>query len=155
MLSPFNSGRAAAAADRREPDGEPAGIVRVPVAQDTDVVLAYQRGRELAAQLHFSDRDQIAVVIAISEVAHNIVRYAQCGEVILYPLYEGERCGIVVIARDHGPGIPDLERVLEGGYSTSGGLGMGLAGARRLMDEFEIVSQVGQGTTVRMVKWKQ
>ncbi len=154
-MSPFNSAQMAATTDSYAPDDEPAGVVRISVAQDTDVVVAYQRGRELAAQLHFSDRDQIAVVIAISEVAHNIVRYAQYGEVILYPLYEGERCGIVVIARDHGPGIPNLERVLEGGYSTSGGLGMGLAGARRLMDEFEIVSQVGQGTTIRMVKWKQ
>ncbi len=154
-MSLSNPTQMAATADCHVPDDEPAGVVRVPVAQDTDVVVAYQRGRELAAQLHFSDRDQIAVVIAISEVAHNIVRYAQRGEVILYPLYEGERCGIVVIARDHGPGIPDVKRVLEGGYSTSGGLGMGLAGARRLMDEFEIVSQVGQGTTVRMVKWKQ
>ncbi|MCX7681942.1 MAG: ATP-binding protein [Anaerolineae bacterium] len=129
--------------------------MRVSITQDTDVVLVCQRGRTLAARLGLSERDQIAVVIAISEVAHNIIRYAQGGEIILYPLCEGERRGVVVIARDQGPGIPNVEQVLEGGYSTGGGLGMGLAGARRLMDEFEIVSQVGRGTVIRMVKWNQ
>lgn len=140
--------------DFHVPNGQ-AHFIRVPIAQDTDVVLVCQRGRALAASLGLSDRDQIAVVIAISEVAHNIIRYASRGEVILYPLCEEGRRGVVIIARDHGPGIPNVEQVLEGGYSTGGGLGMGLAGARRLMDEFEIVSQVGRGTVIRMVKWNR
>jgi len=118
-------------------------------------VVACQKGRALAARLGFSSDDQVIVVIAISEVTRNIVRYARTGEIILSPIRRGDRRGIVVVARDEGPGIPDIEQALQDGYSTGGGLGLGLSGAKRLMDEFEIVSTVGKGTTIEMRKWKR
>jgi serine/threonine-protein kinase RsbT len=105
--------------------------------------------------LGFSSDDQVVVVIAISEVARNIVRYAQTGEIILAPVRQEHRHGVVVTARDEGPGIPDIEQALQDGYSTGGGLGLGLSGAKRLMDEFKITSQVGKGTMIEMIKWKQ
>ena len=128
---------------------------RVSIRGDTDVVVACQKGRALAARLGFSSDDQVVVVIAISEVTRNIVRYAQTGEITLDLIRRGDRCGIVVVARDEGPGIPDIEQALQDGYSTGGGLGVGLSGAKRLMDEFEIVSTVGKGTTIEMRKWKR
>jgi serine/threonine-protein kinase RsbT len=92
------------------------------------------------------------IATAISEVARNIVSYAKQGEIVL-SLVEGSRRGIKVVARDQGPGIPDVERAMQDGYSTGGGLGLGLPGAKRLMDGFSIVSEVGKGTTVSMTKW--
>ena len=129
--------------------------IRVSVKSDTDVIVACQKGRALAARLGFSSDDQVVVVIAISEVARNIVRYAQTGEIILAPVRQEDRHGVVVTARDEGPGIPDIEQALQDGYSTGGGLGLGLSGAKRLMDEFKITSQVGKGTMIEMIKWKQ
>jgi serine/threonine-protein kinase RsbT len=126
----------------------------VSIKQDADVLLAYQKGRALAAEMGFSNEDQMIVVIAIMEVARNIVRYAEQGEVSFSTFQQGGRHGLRVVARDSGPGIPSIERALENGYSTGGGLGLGLSGAKRLMDEFEITSQVGQGTTIEMKKWK-
>jgi serine/threonine-protein kinase RsbT len=116
-------------------------------------VLACQKGRALAAQLGFSTNDQVVVVIAISEIARNIFDHARQGEIILGSAQQNDRCGIVVIARDEGPGIPDIKRALQDGYSTGTGLGLGLSGAKRLMDEFEIVSNVGKGTMIVMKKW--
>jgi serine/threonine-protein kinase RsbT len=127
--------------------------IRVPIRSDVDVVVACQKGRALASGLGFSSDDQVIVVIAISEVAHNIIRYAGSGEIIFSPVGRGERYGISIIARDEGPGIPDIELALQDGYSTGGSLGLGLSGAKRLMDEFDIVSQVNLGTTVTMRKW--
>lgn len=129
--------------------------MRVPIRRDTDVVVACQKGRMLAAQLGLSSDDQVIVVIAISEVARNIVRYARVGEIIIDTVQQGGKHGILVVARDKGPGIPDVERALQDGYSTGGGLGLGLSGAKRLMDEFGIVSEVGKGTTIEMKKWKR
>jgi serine/threonine-protein kinase RsbT len=129
--------------------------VRLRVAADTDVIAARQRGKELATQCGFSVGDQTVIAVAISEVARNIVRYAKAGEIVLRTVNAGPRTGIVVIANDDGPGIPDVNLALQDGYSTSGGLGLGLPGARRLMDEFEIASQVGKGTTVTMRKWRR
>jgi serine/threonine-protein kinase RsbT len=134
---------------------ETVGEIKVLVRHDTDVVVACQKGRALAAHLGLSSDDQVIVVIAISEVARNIIQYAQVGEIVLGSVARGDRCGIVIVARDQGPGIVDIERALQDGYSTGGGLGLGLSGARRLMDEFEIVSQVGKGTTIVMKKWKR
>ena len=127
----------------------------IPIKRDTDIVLACQKGRTLASTLGLSGNDQVIIVIAISEVARNILFYAECGEIILSPVLQDEKQGLVVIARDNGPGIADIERVLQDGYSTGGGLGLGLSGAKRLMDEFEIISQVGRGTTITMKKWRQ
>lgn len=127
--------------------------VRVPVRVDADVVAARQAARDLAARLDFSPTDLTLIATAVSEVVRNIVRFADYGEVVV-ELLEEPRRGIRVTARDTGPGIPDVERAMHDGYSTYQGLGIGLPGARRLMDEFEIVSENGRGTTVTMVKWQ-
>ncbi len=127
--------------------------LRIAIASDADIVSARQRGRELAAECGFGSGDQTVIMAAISEVARNILNYARRGEVTLLALANGDRSGLVVVASDQGPGISDVGRAMEDGYSTSGGLGLGLPGARRLMDEFDIVSKPGQGTTVTMKKW--
>jgi serine/threonine-protein kinase RsbT len=119
-----------------------------------DVVTARLRGRELAAKAGFSSGDQTVVAAAISEIARNILMYAKRGEISLNVVTNGDRQGVVVVARDQGPGIRDVARAMQDGYSTSGGLGLGLPGARRLMDDFEVTSLVGQGTTVTMKKWR-
>jgi serine/threonine-protein kinase RsbT len=129
--------------------------LRIPVTADVDVVNARQKGRELAAQAGFSSGDQTVIAAAISEIARNILNYAKRGEVLLSVVTNGDRQGVIVVARDQGPGIPDVQRALEDGYSTSGGLGLGLPGARRLMDDFDVTSSVGQGTTVTMKKWRR
>ncbi len=129
--------------------------LRIPIASDTDVVTARQRGRELAAECGFGSGDQTVIMAAISEIARNILNYAKRGEVILSVHLDGERSGLMVVARDQGPGIADLSRAMQDGFSTSGGLGLGLPGARRLMDEFDIVSKPGEGTTVTMRKWSR
>lgn len=128
---------------------------RLEIASDRDVVSARQVGRELAAEFGFSPGDQTVIAAAISEIARNILMYARRGELSFRLLNDGDRSGIVVTARDDGPGIPDVSRALTDGYSTSGGLGLGLPGARRLMDEFEIVSALGRGTTITMSKLKR
>ena len=127
----------------------------IPIAADTDVVTARQRGRDLAAQAGFSSGDQTVIAAAISEIARNILNYAKRGEISLSVVTNGDRRGVVVVARDQGPGIRDVARALEDGYSTSGGLGLGLPGARRLMDDFDVTSTTGQGTTVTMKKWRR
>jgi serine/threonine-protein kinase RsbT len=127
--------------------------VVIPIAADTDIVLARQKGRELAERLGFTRTDLTFIATAISEVARNITSYAGRGE-ILFRIVNGDgRRGIIMEARDEGPGIGDLERALEDGYSTAEGMGLGLPGARRLMDEFEVRSEAGMGTTVIMCKW--
>lgn len=126
---------------------------RIPIHSDTDIVAARQQGRALAAELGFSGSDQAVIATAISELARNIVEYAKQGEIVLMIAENGSRHGIQVIARDEGPGIRDIARAMEDGYSTTKSLGLGLPGAKRLMDEFYIESEVGKGTTVRMSKW--
>jgi serine/threonine-protein kinase RsbT len=124
----------------------------VPIASEVDIVVARQQGRNLAARLGFSHGDLALIATAISELARNIVTYARKGEIVLR-LVEGSRRGIMVVVRDQGPGIADVELAMQDGFSTGGGLGLGLPGARRLMDEFDIVSELGKGTTVTMKKW--
>ena len=131
-----------------------ASELRLAITSDADVIAARQQGRDLAAQHGFSAGDQTVIAVAISEIARNIVRYARAGEVLLRAVNSANRTGIVVIARDQGPGIRDVELALQDGYSTSGGLGLGLPGARRLVDEFDIQSEPGKGTTVTMKKWR-
>lgn len=133
----------------------PAGELRIPILTDSDIVLARQEGRRLASTLDFSPSDLTVIAAAISEVARNILEYAQTGEVQITLADKNGRRGLAVIARDTGPGIPDIGLALQDGYSTSGSLGLGLPGARRLMDEFEIQSVPGQGTTVLMRKWER
>jgi len=127
--------------------------VRVPVSTDADVVAAREKGRELSAKLGFSSIDLTLIVTAISEVARNILLYANEGEIVLRLDHRNGLDGIVVVARDEGPGIADLELAMRDSYSTGSGLGLGLPGARRLMDEFEIESEVSKGTTIVMKKW--
>ncbi len=127
----------------------------VPIRVDSDIVAARQQGRALASRVGFSSGEATLIATAISELSRNIVLYAKRGEIVVAVVENGHRRGVVVVARDEGPGISDVRRATAGGYSTSGGLGLGLAGVRRLMDEFEIVSDVGIGTTVTAKKWKQ
>jgi len=127
---------------------------RIRIAADADLVLARQKGRRLAAAMGFSGTDATLIATAISELARNILAYAGVGEIELARIHENSRDGIVVVALDSGPGIADLEAAMQEGFSTAGGLGMGLPGARRLVDEFDIVSEVGKGTTVTLRKWR-
>ena len=126
---------------------------RIEISSSGDIVTARQKGRALAAELGFSGSDLIVIATAISEVARNIVEHAIKGEVILGAIENGSLCGIMIVARDQGPGIPDITRALQDGYSSGRGLGLGLPGAKRLMDDFEIVSEPGKGTTIKMKKW--
>lgn len=128
--------------------------IRIPIRNRDDIVIACQKGRVFASQLGFSGDEQAIVVIAVSEVANNIVHYAGEGEILLLAVEQDARSGVSIVAHDNGPGIPDIDRALQDGYSTGGGLGMGLSGIKRLTDEFEIVSQVGQGTTIKITKWR-
>jgi len=123
------------------------------IERETDVVKARQKGRELAAALGFSSTDQTLIATAISEVARNIVSYATRGTVTVAKVESQGRIGIEIVAADQGPGIPDVELAMQDGFSTGNSLGFGLPGARRLMDDFELVSQVGMGTTVTLRKW--
>jgi RNA polymerase sigma factor (sigma-70 family) len=132
-----------------------AGEVRIPIRSDADVVTARKQGRDLAAQAGFSATQLTIIATAISEIARNIVMFAERGEIIVSLVGENSREGVTVVARDSGPGISDLERALQDGYSGYGGMGLGLPGSRRLMDEFEINSEVDKGTTVTMTKWRQ
>jgi len=141
--------------DRPATPSPPEQGVTVRIERETDVVLACQKGRTMAADLGFGSGDQVALSIAISEVARNILVHAGQGQISFCSAEANGRgrAGIVVVARDRGPGIADVEQAMQDGYSTSGGLGVGLAGAKRLTDEFEVVSRPGMGTTVTMVKW--
>jgi serine/threonine-protein kinase RsbT len=127
--------------------------IRVPIDSEAHILTARQQGRLLASELGFWAVEQSFIAMAISEVALNILQYAGQGEIVLSRTEKGGIPGIVIEARDHGRGIPDIDLALREGYSTSGGAGLGLAGAKRLMDEFDIVSEVGKGTTVIMKKW--
>lgn len=129
--------------------------VRVAIQREADIVLARQAGRQLAAQLGFSSTDQTLIATAISEVARNIVVYANHGEIVLTRAEDGGRVGIQVQAIDSGPGIDNKDLAMRDGYSTKNSLGLGLPGARRLMDDFDLASELGRGTTVTMKKWKR
>ncbi len=126
----------------------------IPIKADTDVLAARQKGRALGLQAGFASIDITLLATAISELARNILLYAREGEIELRLLHEGGRRGVMVVASDQGPGIADIERALQDGFSTSGGLGLGLPGVKRLMDSFEIRSLPGQGTVVTAVKWE-
>jgi RNA polymerase sigma factor (sigma-70 family) len=132
----------------------PGNEVRIPVESDADVVTARKQGREVAARLGFSPTDATLLATALSEIARNIVKFAVRGEVLVHEVSEGDRQGVAIVVRDVGPGIPDVDRAMQDGFSTYDGLGLGLPGARRLMDQFEVVSEQGRGTTVTMTKWR-
>jgi anti-sigma regulatory factor (Ser/Thr protein kinase) len=128
--------------------------VRVPINADADLVTARAEGRAMAERLGFPRPDPTLIATAISEVARNIVVHVGQGEIVLRPFEEPDRYGLVVIANDDGPGIRDVEAAVRDDYSGRGGLGLGLPGARRLMDGFELVSDPDTGTTVTMTKWR-
>lgn len=128
-------------------------IKEVGIKGSEDVVLARQIAREMAKELGFGLADQTRITTAVSELSRNIYLYAGTGRVVVKALSESAKKGIQIIAEDKGPGIPDIEMAMQDGYSTSKGLGQGLPGTRRLMDEFEIKSEVGKGTTVTIRKW--
>jgi serine/threonine-protein kinase RsbT len=125
----------------------------IVVRSAADIVTARQEGRALARDLGFEGSDLTVIATAISELARNILEYARIGEVTIGRAQKGPRTGLVIVAADEGPGIPDIPRALLDGFSTGKGLGLGLPGVKRLMDEFEIVSAVGRGTTVTVRKW--
>lgn len=125
----------------------------VRIEFDSDLVIARSRGRELGMQLGFSRLDLTLIATAISELGRNILQYAQRGEIALVQINEFGRPGIAIIARDNGPGIINIERAMQDGYTTGRGLGMGLPGTKRLMDDFQIVSALGKGTTITAKKW--
>jgi anti-sigma regulatory factor (Ser/Thr protein kinase) len=129
--------------------------IRVPIAADADIVVARGEGRALAGRLGFSRTDATLIATAISEVGRNILVHAGSGEVEIAEAADDRRVAIVVIARDEGPGIPDVQSALREGFATGNGLGLGLPGSRRLMDEFTIDTKVGRGTTVTMRKWRE
>lgn len=126
--------------------------VRVPIDGDADLVAARAEARAMAERLGFPRPDPTLIATAVSEIARNIVVHATRGEIVLKPCEDGARYGLVVMAIDDGPGIRDTEAVMRDEYSARGGLGLGLPGARRLMDEFEIESDADAGTTVTMRK---
>ena len=123
------------------------------MASDADAVVARQRGREAAVRLGFSRTDATFVATAISEIARNITAHAGAGEITIRAVMNGSRRGIIVVAQDHGPGIADVGSVLREDFRSDRGLGTGLWGARRLMDEIVVESTPGKGTTVTMTKW--
>lgn len=127
--------------------------VHVRIRASTDIVTARQEGRTLASLAGFSNSNLAIIATAISEVARNIVEYAKEGEVIITLVTDAHKRGVKIVASDDGPGIADISAAMRDGYSTGHGLGIGLPGARRLMDEFEITSELSKGTTVIMKKW--
>lgn len=128
--------------------------VHVSITSDADMVPARAQGRALAVSLGFSTTDATLIATAISEIVRNILVHVGRGELVIRPVLEETRFGLVVVAKDDGPGIRDLEAALEHGHASRGGLGLGLPGARRLMDEFHIASEPHRGTTVTMTKWR-
>ena len=128
--------------------------IRFEIARDADLVPARAEARALALAQGFSRTDATLIATAVSEVARNIVVHVGRGEIVIGAVQDELRCGVVVIARDEGPGIRDIEAALEHGYAGRGGLGIGLPGARRLMDELHVESELDRGTTVTMTKWR-
>lgn len=127
--------------------------VRVPIRKDADIVAARQAAREMASRLQLPKVELTTLATAVSEIARNIVRFAEEGEIVVDLIEEDGRRGVRMVARDRGPGIADVEAALRDGFSSYNGFGIGLPGARRLSDEFHITSTPGRGTTVTMIKW--
>lgn len=126
----------------------------VPIRSEADIVVARHEGRARAADLGLSSSEQVLVTTAISELARNIIQYADHGEIGMEIIEdEHSRRGLKIVARDVGPGIADVDLAMMDGYSTGGGLGLGLPGSKRLMDEFDLASVPGTGTVITMVKW--
>jgi serine/threonine-protein kinase RsbT len=128
------------------------GVKTIPVVEELDIVTARQAAREISRSLGFSLVDQTRITTAISELARNIVLYATTGTLTIRTVNRIEGSGIEIIAEDNGPGIVDVDKAMQDGFSTSNGLGAGLPGVRRLMDEFELTTSLGVGTRIRVFK---
>src|SRR3954447_16806544 len=126
----------------------------VPIQSSADVVIARQAVRSAATELGFSLVDQTKIVTAASELARNTLDYGGGGAMLLPTLNDGMRRGLKLLFEDHGPGIPDVQMALKDGFTTGGGLGLGLGGARRLVNDFDIQSKVGEGTRITITRWK-
>jgi serine/threonine-protein kinase RsbT len=126
---------------------------RVQIDDESGILKARQVARAMAADLGFDLTSQTLIATAISELARNILKYARNGEILLRPAARNGAQGITIIAADQGPGITDTTRAMTDGFSTGQGLGLGLPGTKRLMDDFDLVSEVGQGTTVTATRW--
>lgn len=124
-----------------------------PISSDKDLVTIRDYGRTLAGQVGFGGSDQTLIATALSEICRNVLEYAGNGEVVIEPSNKNNSEGIVITVTDHGPGIEDVNKALQEGFSTGRGMGIGLPGAKRIMDDFEIQSVVGSGTTIKMSKW--
>ena len=127
----------------------------INIQSDLDIVAARMAARDMAKAMGFGAIDQARIATAISELARNIYLYAGEGTVTVSEVQQGIRKGLEVICEDQGPGIEDISLVMTDGYTTSKGMGMGMPGARRLMDDFEIISIVGEGTKITCRKWKR
>jgi serine/threonine-protein kinase RsbT len=132
---------------------QPPSIQEITILQGNDVIRARQSAREMAQELGFEIVDQIYISTATCELSRNVYQYSGQGKVTIKPVSRHGARGIEIVVEDRGPGIPDIEQVLQNGFSPRRGRGHGLPGTRRLMDEFDIHSQVGVGTTVKMMKW--
>lgn len=129
-------------------------LTRLTLQSDVDVVAARREVSEWATEIGLTVLDRTKVVTAASEIARNTVLYGRGGVMSIEVMRDDMREGLRLTFEDHGPGIADIDRALEDGYSTGGGMGMGLPGARRLVNEFELTSTVGVGTCVTIVRWK-
>ena len=127
--------------------------LKISIDSDSDLLAARQEARAIAFELGFTLTAVVGIVTALSEMTRNMLLYAGRGELLIESVRDGDRSGILITARDDGPGIPDLQKAMMDGYSTSGGLGMGLPGIKRLMDSFEVRTEPEKGTTVIVRKW--
>jgi serine/threonine-protein kinase RsbT len=128
--------------------------VSLPIASELDIMKARQEVRAQAQALGFTLVDQTRITTAVSELVRNIVKYATKGDIDIETTEKGTRKGLRIICRDEGPGIPDIDLAMKEGYTTGKGLGYGLPGTKRLVDQFEIWSEVGKGTRVTIIKWR-
>lgn len=127
--------------------------VYLNIQKEWDIVGARQAGRDIAKEIGFGTVDQARITTAISEMARNIYLYADKGQIYLKIANDSDKKGLTIISADTGPGIRDVSQAMQDGYSTSGGLGAGLPGIKRLMDEFDVQSEEGKGTTITTFKW--
>ncbi|MED1205962.1 anti-sigma regulatory factor [Heyndrickxia acidicola] len=129
-------------------------LALIPIQTEEDIIIARKMGRELAQTLQFQSLDKARIITAVSELARNIYRYAGNGHIQFEPLEEPWKIGLKIIASDTGPGIPDIQKALVPGYSTIGGLGAGIPGVKKMMDEFYIESSPREGTRITAIKWQ-
>jgi serine/threonine-protein kinase RsbT len=127
--------------------------ISIPINNETDIVIARQKGREIASDIGFTSIDLALIATAISELTRNIVTYGDKGHMIIETISRNGRIGVMINSIDTGPGIENIELALQDGYSTGNSLGLGLPGVRRLMDDFEITSEIGKGTSIIARKW--